>query len=224
MTKSRGLRPPRKLWTPEQEAMLRSRYADEKTETLAVEIGRDLKSLYAKAKKLGLKKSQEYLDSPVACRLRRGDNVGMEYRFKPGQQVWNKGMKGLKIGGEQTQFKPGHKPHNHVPIGSERFSKEGYLQRKMTDTGYPPKDWVAVHNLLWVEHNGPIPAGHVVSFKDGNKKHISIDNLECISRRDLMKRNTRHNLPKELSDLIALRGALTRQINKRIKNEQPEND
>ena len=42
-----------------------------------------------------------------------------------------------------------------------------------------------------------------------------LDRVECITLAENMKRNTRHNLPKELADTIALRAALTRQINKR---------
>jgi hypothetical protein len=69
-----------------------------------------------------------------------------------------------------------------------------------------------------------VPAGHIVVFKPGQRtkelNEITADRVECISFAENMKRNTRHNLPKPLSDLIALRGALTRQINKRTKHEQ----
>lgn len=125
---------------------------------------------------------------------------------------WNKGMKGLQTGGRETQFKPGSRPHTWKPIGSER-TVDGYLQRKVTDTGYPPRDWQPVHVLLWVEHRGPVPAGHAVRFKDGDRTHIAIDNLELISRAQLMRRNTLHNLPPELVETIRARSALVRRIN-----------
>ena len=123
---------------------------------------------------------------------------------------------------EPTQFKKGQKPHTWKPIGTERLSKEGYLQRKVADTGYPPRDWVGVHILLWREHHGEIPAGHIIKFKDGNKQNIAIENLECISQADNMRRNSFHNYPKEVAQLIQLRSAVQRQINKRSKqDEQP---
>jgi hypothetical protein len=221
MTKSRGIRPPRALWSDDDLAWLLTLYPDLSTVIVADALGRRPTQINAMASNLGLHKTPEYLASPDACRLRRGDNIGAAYRFKPGQAVWNKGMKGLYIEGCQaTQFKPGQKPGNWMPIGSHRLSKEGYKQRKMTDTGYPPHDWVAVHILLWVEHNGPVPPGHRIAFKDRNKQNIVIENLECVSTAEMMKRNTRHNLPKPLNDLIALRAAVNRQINKRVKNGQ----
>lgn len=224
MTKSRGILAPRVPWTDEQLAVLRARYPHERTEDIAPALGRAVSQVYQKAAHLGLKKSAEYLASPAACRLRRGDNVGAAHRFQKGGAAWNKDMKGLHIGGEATQFQPGQMPTNWKPIGSERVS-DGYLQRKMTDTGYPPRDWVGVHILVWQEHNGPIPEKHIVVFKDGNKTNIVIDNLECISRADLMRRNTVHNLPKEISELVHMRAVLARQINKRSKNERAkEND
>lgn len=206
----------RRYWSAEEVSILESRYASEKTERIAADLGRELRAVYQKALALGLKKSADYLASPDACRLRRGDNIGAEHRFKPGQQVWNKGMRGLDIGGKETRFKPGHKPLNTwKPIGSERVDQDGYTYRKVADTGVKKADWVMAHVQLWEQHNGKVPAGHAVVFRDGNKQRIEINNLECISRADLMKRNTVHNLPKELAQLCQLRGALNRQINKR---------
>ncbi|MDE3023145.1 MAG: HNH endonuclease [Pseudomonadota bacterium] len=176
-----------------------------------------IKHIYKKATALGLKKTREYLDSPDACRLRRGDNVGVATRYKKGNVPANKGTKrpGYSIGRgrmAETTFKKGEKTSTWLPIGSTRLM-DGYQQRKMTDTGYPPKDWVGVHILLWQELHGPIPAGHVVVFKDGNKEHIEFDNLELLCRADLMRRNSIQNLPKPLKEVIQLNGALKRKIN-----------
>jgi hypothetical protein len=62
----------------------------------------------------------------------------------------------------------------------------------------------------------------VIVFKDKNREHIEIENLECISRRDLMLRNTVHRLPKELVQVVQLKGALQRQINNRIRHEKQD--
>lgn len=124
-----------------------------------------------------------------ACNT-RGMTTGRSGYFEKGQKPWNAGMKGWKAGGRasETQFKKGDKPHNWVPVGTERLL-DGYLQRKMTDTGYPPADWVEVHRLLWEEHQGPIPESHIVVFKDGDRTHIALDNLELISRAENAIRN-----------------------------------
>lgn len=205
----------RQPWTDTEIEQLQARYANTSTATLADEFGCSIDRINHKVARLGLKKSPEYLESPAACRLRRGDNVGASHRFKPGQVPANKGVRrpGWHAGNMQkTQFKKGQKSHNWMPLGSERFSKEGYLQRKMTDTGYPPHDWVSVHLLLWREHHGDVPAGHAVAFKNGDKADIRIDNLECVTRRELMARNSIHNLPEELKEVITLKGAITRRI------------
>lgn len=225
MTKSRGIHAPRNPWTEEQIAILKARYADEKTEEIAADVGHSLNQTYQKALGMGLRKSPAYLASPAACRLRRGDNVGSVSRFKKGMRAWNAGMIGLQMGGEETQFKSGHAPHNTKPVGSYRISRDGSLQRKVgNDKGSNSKRWRGVHELVWIERNGPVPTKHIVVFKPGMKtielEEITIDRVECISLADNMKRNTRHNLPKPLADLIALRAAVTRQINKRSNNHE----
>lgn len=229
MTKSRNILPPRRPWTEAELELLRRNYPDSRTEDLAAVLGRSLTTVYQKAIKLGLRKSDAYLASPAACRLRRGDNVGAEHRFKKGQVPPNKGLRrpGWAPGDmAKTQFKkgrPANEARNYVPIGSYRLSKDGYLERKVTDdpSFVPARRWVAVHRLVWIEANGPIPDGHVVVFKPGRRTtveaDITLDALELITRQALMARNTVHNLPPELASVVQLRGALSRQINKRTK-------
>lgn len=211
----------RKIWTPEEEARLTEAYPCTRTADLAAELGCTEHKVYSKAASMGLKKTAEYLASAMACRLRRGDNVGKAYRFKPGQEAWNKGIP-FDSGGRshETRFKPGRRPHTWTPIGTERLSKEGYLERKITDTGVTRKDYVQVHRLVWEEHNGPIPEGHTIVFRDKDKTNRDPDNLECISRADLMRRNSYHNYGKEIARIIQLKGAVQRQINKRERSTQ----
>lgn len=59
----------------------------------------------------------------------------------------------------------------------------------------------------------------MIVFKDNNSLNCTIENLECISNPELMKRNSFLNkYPKDLQELIRAKGSLTRQINK-IKNK-----
>lgn len=222
MTKSRGILGPRAQWTDDQLDMLRAFYAKFKTEDIAFMLGHPLDAVYRKAKSLGLKKSAEFMSSPAACRLRRGDHIGSEYRFQKGAAPWNKGRKGLVVGGVATQFKPGQLPHNTLPIGSTKFDKDSLLLQKVSNApGNNSKRWRAVHELVWVREHGPVPPQHIVVFKPGMRTNvfdeITVDRLECISLAENMKRNTRHNLPPELNEVIQLRAVLTRQINRRKK-------
>lgn len=207
----------RRSWQDWELEILCAQYADTPTKALSESIQRSVAAIYGRATILGLRKSEAYLAGPDACRLRRGDNVGAACRFLPGHVPANKGLRrpGWSAGRmAETQFKPGARPHTWKPIGSTRFSKEGYLQRKISDTGYSPKDWVGVHILMWQEVHGPVPKGFAVSFKDRDRNHFSLDNFELISRRELMRRNTIHNYPAELAEVIRLGASLKRQIRK----------
>lgn len=228
MTKSKGIMGPRVPWTEKQLGELRRRYPDEKAQVIADDLGMKLQNVYRVAKRLGLEKSDAFKAGPDASRFRRDDHPGKEFQFKPGQVPANKGKKspGLAIGrmGE-TQFKGGRLPHNTQPIGSHKFDKDGTLLQKVREVpGNNSKRWRSVHELVWVEANGPLPAKHIVIFKPGMRttvlEEITIDKVECLSMAEHMRRNTRHNYPKEINELIGLQAQITRQINKREKNEQ----
>lgn len=215
-----------KPWTPEEMLRLDAEYPHIKTATLAMRMGRTEKQLYQKAKQMGVKKSAAYLASPDACRLRQGGEVGKATRFQKDQPAWNKGTS-YQAGGRcrETQFKKGHLGGRAIqivkPIGFERISKDGYLERKVNNDMPLQKRWRAVHRIVWEEANGPIPANHAICFKPGmftnKREEITIDRLELVHRKDLMRRNSIYNYPKPIQDVIKLRGAVARQINKRAK-------
>jgi hypothetical protein len=211
---------PPKLWIPADIDQLRALYPHRPTRELAVLFGRSPRAVYEKAHQVGLRKTREFFASDAAARL--NGTGGLHTRFKPGQQLWNSGLKGWQSGGRsaETRFKPGNKPHTWRPIGHERITDEGYLQRKLTDTGHTRRDYVNVHWLLWIEHHGPIPPGMLIVFKDRNPRNIVIDNLECISRSENMRRNTLHRLPKEVAQAIQLVGAINRKLNRHQKESQ----
>ncbi len=154
----------------------------------------------------------------------RGIVSGRTGFFEKGNVPHNKGRKGWQAGGNssKTRFKKGIRPHTWVPVGSERFSKEGIRQRKVTDTGPSRRDWKSVHSLLWEEHYGPVPKGHIVVFRNGDRADIRIDNLELITREENMRRNTIHNLPEELADVCRLRGMLNRRIRERSETNEKQ--
>lgn len=218
MTKSRNINRPKWHPTDRQIEEIRRDFADTKTAELAARLGVDYSQVAKLAGKLGLKKSHAFLNGPAGGRL---DGVrGMGARFVKGHVPWSKGKR-LPGHGGATTFKPGTKPHNYKPLGSHRIGS-GYLQRKITETGYPPRDWVMVHRLVWESAHGPVPDGYVVSFKSGRRTtdpdQITLDALELLSVRDHMARNSVNRLPKELADLVKLRGAITRQINRKERS------
>lgn len=221
MTNRKMLIAPKHRWTDRELAMLRRDYPDTPTATIAEAMGVTPNVVSSKAARLGIKKSAAYLASPAACRMRR-DTIGASTRFKPGQIPWNKGVRGLIYpGAVATQFKPGHRGvralARYQPIGTERVTVDGYLERKINDDMPLQKRWRAVHIVLWEQVNGPLPAGHALVFRDRNKRNIGLENLELVTRAELMRRNSCHNYGPEIAKLVQLRGAINRKINNKEK-------
>lgn len=171
------------IWTQEQKDFVKEHYTSGKysrkevAELINKKFNLDLTDLQIKsiARKLKIKS-------------------GRTGQFEKGCTVWNKGMKGLQLGGEAGWFKKGQTPLNYREIGSERIcSKDGYVLIKVANDGPFHKRWRHKHQVIWEKHNGPIPDNHVVIILDGNKQNLTIDNLALISRKDLLNMN-RHKL------------------------------
>lgn len=209
--------------------ILRVGYPDMPTSQIASDLGVGVDQVYRKAAQLGLKKSKAYLASDLSGRMRRGKQHPsmIANQFKPGITPWNKG-KNWVAGGRsaETRFKPGRKPEearNYQQIGSLRITKDGYMERKVTDDPalVPARRWVAVHRLVWEAEHGPVPRGHMVIFRPGMRttvaEEITADRLECISRAENARRNHPRTKSPELAQLVQLKGAITRQVNRIIK-------
>lgn len=221
MTKSRNINRPR--WKPDAVALelITRNFANSRTQDLADALGVAYSQVAKLAQKLGLKKCPEWMASGGGNYL--DGTKGAGWRFKPGHASWIKGKKMGPEWGKKTHFKPGQRSINWQPIGSYRVAA-GYLQIKLHDTGYHVRDWVMVHRHVWEQAHGPIPAGMRLAFKPGRfsteAAAITPDALELVTPAEVMRRNTRHNLPPELNELIYTRAALTRAINSKAK-EQP---
>lgn len=123
-------------------------------------------------------------------------NTGRTGRFEKGHATWNKGTKGLTKA-NVTSFKKGQKPHNYKPLGSERITKDGYCEIKVSDTG---RRWKPKHVLIYEKHHGKVPKGSAVIFLDGDKRNFDIDNLYLVTRSQLAMLN-KNNLIQKDADL-----------------------
>lgn len=173
--------------------------------------------IWSKANSLGLRTPPERLSRYGKQTSQHPRSVAA--RFQKGMVPANKGK---KVSAEvyeamsKTMFKPGNRPKNYLPIGSEVKDRDGYIKRKVAE----PNKWAYVHRLVWEEANGAVPDGHAVVFRDGDKTNTALENLELVSRHDLMKRNSMYeNYPPELVKSILVAGALKRKMTEKRKRE-----
>lgn len=213
------------IWTEAGDAILRDRFPELSAAELAALIGVDIKQIYRRSHALGLRKSREWVvERARQSRLQPGHG-GSANLFKKGATPWNKGLHYVTGGrSAETRFRPGVRTGRAVelwqPVGTLRINADGYLERKVNDDRPFYKRWRAEHLLIWESARGPLEKGMAIVFRDGNKQNLDLANLERISRRDLMLRNSMQRHGPEVAALIQLRGALKRQINRRSSGQQ----
>lgn len=187
---------------------------------IAKAIGITEKAVHGKANALGLKKPIEWVAQRARERNQQPGHGGAAHRFTKGQQPWNAGTAGTGLmKGNSGSFKVGQMPHTWQPIGHTRTRSDGYLERKTANTGTTRHDYVGIHHLVWRMHGRSIPHGHALVFADGDNRNFDLNNLQLISRADLMRRNTVHRHGPEIAQLSQLLGAIKRQINRNAKKE-----
>lgn len=143
-------------------------------------------------------------------------NTGRDGRFQKGSIPANKGKKGYCAPGcKKTWFKKGNVPVNYRPVGSERVSKDGYVEIKVAD----PNVWRLKQRVLWEEVHGKIPKGYIVIFKDGNKENVDIENLIMISRRThaVMNYTDLHYFKNEYKETAVKIAEVKVAISKKVK-------
>jgi hypothetical protein len=132
------------------------------------------------------------LENYKALCTRKGWLTGRTGKITKGAEPWNRGRKCLPGEGanhpnaRRTQFKPGVRQGVAVklykPVGTERVSKEGYLERKIHD-GMPLQSrWRAVHLIRWEGENGKLPKGHCLKCLDDNRQNTDPANWVAIPR------------------------------------------
>lgn len=200
--------------TPEQQKQyIIDNYANMPTKDIAEHVGLSISKVYAKAHWMKLKKSPEYMQAILEKEAQRLRIVGAKCRYSKGHTPANKGQKMSAELYEKirpTMFKKGSTPINTKYDGHERLSKDGYIEVRIRQGKYKLK-----HRCIWEEHNGEIPKGHIVVFRDRNKLNFDINNLELITLEDNMRRNTIHRYPEEIKQTIKTLTKLKKQINEK---------
>lgn len=196
------------IWPPEKLEILKALYPDHSCEEIGKLIGKKASAVQSKGYALGLRKDPEWL------RQR-----SLKSAFKKGHVPSNKGKKWDEIMSKEKQessrstcFKKGQQTWNHKPVGYERKTRVGYWEVKVAE----PRTFKAKHRILWEQHHGPIPKGTNIVFIDGNPDNITIENLRAETMVEKFNRrcSIHTTLPPEVRQLVQLKGALMRQINK----------
>lgn len=187
-------------------------YPNHSSKYIAELLGVSITKVYNTAWAANVKKSAEYMLTPESGRI---IEPSVANQFKPGHTPHNKGK---QLSAEiyekvaPTMFKRGNKPHNTKPNGTIniRADKSGRLYQyiKIKDC-----QWELLQRHVWTQANGEIPPGSVVIFLDGNYLNCELNNLQVISRRENMARNTIQRYPAELQEVMKLTCKLKRKTN-----------
>ena len=108
-------------------------------------------------------------------------------QFPKGHKPWNTG-KSVRLN-PATEFKKGQLPKNTkqdgaISIRGNRKTGETYQYIRVG-----LKKWVLLHRQIWQQAYGEIPASHIVTFRNGDTLDCRLENLECISRAEGVRRN-----------------------------------
>lgn len=210
--------------TSEQLEAIKNEYHNTSAKDLAIRCECSVSCIYSIAFKYHLKKDKEFISEMAFKNMQDPNHKGRQHLFKKGSVSHNEGLKQSDymsiIGIEKskaTRFNKGHTPKNYLPVGTERLTKDGYVKIK-TEEGL--RGWRLKHRVVWEQANGLIPKGYNIQFRDKNRQNVVLENLYLINRVDqLNTENSIYRYPKELSNIIRLKGALKRQINKKRKHE-----
>lgn len=104
-----------------------------------------------------------------------------------GHKPWNKGVKGVTSGGEQTRFKKGYVPPSTKPLGSEYINSHGYVKTKVKMDGKQGKRWKLKHKYVWEKEYGKIKSNEVIIFADDNRKNVELENLLLMTRKEMLE-------------------------------------
>lgn len=200
-----------KAWTPAERDELRLRYADEPTADIALSLGRSTSTVLAMAQKMGLRKSEAFMASPLSgrCTPDRPIAGSVEARYQPGNVPWSRGTKGVLKPNSGT-FRKGQVALNLQPVGAVVLRpRVGYWFVKVSDS---PHRWEFLHIRNWVAANGPVPAGHLVVFRTADKSDCSVANLRLATRAEHMMEHSICNYPGDLRAAIRALSSLNRRI------------
>ena len=204
-------------WTQEEIEILSRLYPNHYAREIAGILGRGISSIYCKARTLGIESSREKIQRAGYAVSKSPSSIAS--RFPKGHTPVNKGKRvspETYAKCQPTMFKKGQTPVNHRDVGSERVNVDGYIEIKVAE----PNRWRLKHRVIWEQVNGAIPKGFNVQFKNHNPQDCRIENLYLISKAEQMAKENSFwaKYPKEIQEIIHLKGVVNRAIHKAENN------
>ena len=194
--------------TPKVDKYLNKNYLTEPIKAIASNIGKSATFVKKRLEQLGLEIPKEIIEQRMEVSKYKKGNIPNNKGKKISPQVYEK----LK----PTMFKKGQSPHNSLSIGAEtirtdRRTGNSYIMIKVENK---PK-LIYKHIHIWEKINGKVTKGYNIVFINKNSLDCRIENLECISNAELMERNTIHQYPPELKELIKLNNKVKKKVNEK---------
>lgn len=101
--------------------------------------------------------------------------------FQKGNTPWTKGKRGLRTS-PATEFKPGERPNNWTPVGTERMRTDKNGKPRVHVKTAEPNVWRMRSVLTWEATHGPAPRGFLVHHRDRDTLNDRIENLCLLDR------------------------------------------
>lgn len=208
-----------KKFTPEEDQFIRENYLTVPGCTISRMLGRYKNVVPQRMRLLGLRPPPETME-----------RFKLESRIQPGATPPNKGKKWndfmspeAQAKSRQTTFKKGNLPPNTKYDGALSVRTDLDAGRAYIHIRLAKAKWQMLHVYTWEQTNGAVPEGHIIVFKDGDNTNVVLENLECITLADNMRRNTIHRLPDDIKSTIRLTMRLDRKIKtltKKLNDEE----
>lgn len=172
--------------TPAEDEFIRDNYLDMAPQKIANVIGGSETRVKKRIQQLGLVIPREIIEQRI-----------IDSRRKKGDVPFNKGLKQTDYMNAEaierttiTRFKKGIIPknsYNEVGKITKRYDKGGKIYLHIcVELG----KWEMLHVYNWKQAGRDIPKGYSLWCKNGNTEDCLIENWECISRAENMRRNS----------------------------------
>lgn len=103
-------------------------------------------------------------------------------RFKPGNEPWNRGVKGIHLS-PASEWQKGRQSEKRLPVGTETIRRDKHGNDRAFVKVAEPNRWKERAIVAWERFNGrALPKGKVVHHRDRNTLNDQPSNLQALTR------------------------------------------